>query len=316
MSVQVTQAMIDMFSANVLHLAQQKESRLRQYCRQETQVGEKKGYDRIGLKTAQKKTGRHSDVNYQDTPHSRRWVTTEFYYDADLVDDEDKQKVIMNLESEYLQAIGYALGRATDEEIILGALGTAYTGRNGTGTATLPNTQKVAAFDGTTTTGVGLNVSTLRAVRKKFKKNEVIKENEKLTFVHAAQQADDLLGQTQATSSDYAAIKALVDGEVNYFMGFIFVHTELLPFTATDTTYTVTTGAVGAGTGTVTAGEGRRCFAFTPNRGVLCAMTKEVNGKLDVIPTKHHAMQCYGSLSVGAVRMDEVEVVEVICKEV
>ena len=254
MSVQITTAMVDMFSANVMHLAQQSESRLRKYCRQEVQNAETKSYDRVGTKTAQKKTGRHSDVNYQDTPHSRRRVTMDYFYDADMVDEEDKIKTIMNVENEYAIAIAGALGRAMDEVIIAAALGTAITGRDGSGTATLANANKVSCFDGSTTTGVGLNVPTLRKVRKLFKSNEAVKDNEKIIFIFAAEQADNLLGSTQATSSDYAAIKALVDGEINYFMGFEFCRTELLPFLTADSTYNVTTGVVGSGTGTNTAG--------------------------------------------------------------
>jgi len=316
MSVQITTAMVDMFSANVMHLAQQKESRLRQFCRQETQRGEKQSYDRIGTKEAQLKSGRHSSVNYQDTPHSRRWVSVQTYYDADMVDREDKLRVIQNPESEYAKAIGAALGRKTDSVIIGAALGTAYTGRSGASTASLANANKIAAFVSTENTGSGLNVDTLRAVRKKFKQNEACRDDEKLIFVCAAEQVDNLLGETQTTSSDYAAIKALVDGDVNYFMGFTFVRTELLPFTTADVTYNVNNGSVGAGTGTLSATEGRRCFAMTNKSGVLCAMGPGVQGKIDPLPQMHYAHQVYAAIDIGAVRMEEVQVVEVLCKEV
>lgn len=316
MSIEITTAMVDMFSANVMHLAQQKNSRLRAFCRQEVQDAETKSYDRIGTKIAQRKTGRHSDVSYQDTPHSRRRVTSATYYDADLVDEDDKLKTIMNIENEYAIAISSALGRAIDEVIIAGALGTTYGGRDGSSSYTLANANKVACFDGTTTTGVGLNVGTLRAVRKKFKQNEAIEDNEDIVLVLAAQQADDLLGTTQATSSDYAAIKALVDGEIKRFMGFIFVRTELLPFSATNVTYTVTDGTVGAGTGTLTAANARRCFAFTNKKAIICAMGSEVKGRISEIDTKHYSKQVYGSVNVGACRMEEVQVVEIFCKEV
>ena len=316
MSIEITKAMVDQFSANVMHLSQQKGSRLWEHCRQESQEAESKFYDRIGKRNMRRKEGRHSDVVYDDTPHSRRMVTLEDFYDADLVDQEDKIRTIMNIENEYVQAIGKSIGRQHDLEIIDAALGNAYSGKKGTVAVALPNSQKVAAFDGATATGVGLNVGTLRAVRKKFKQNEAIEMGEKLVFAYAAQQADDLLGETEVTSSDFNTVKALVNGENDTFMGFKFVSTELLTFTSAATTYSVTDGSVGAGGGTVTSGEGRRCFAFTARRGLLAARPRMVNGRITEMPGKHYAHQVYGALSFGATRLEEEQVVEVICKEV
>lgn len=316
MSFQITTAMVRQYSANVMHLAQQKGSRLREYCRLETQNSEAAFYDRIGSRTARLKEGRHADVIYTDTPHSRRMVTMADYYDADLVDKEDKIRIIMNPESEYMQAIAASLGRQLDTVILSGAIGTASTGKTGTGSASLANGNKVAAFDGSTTTGVGLNVKTLRAVRRKFKENEAITKGEVIVFACAAQQIDDLLAETEVTSSDYAVVKALVDGEVDSFMGFKFVQTELPTFNAANVTYTVTTGAVGSGNGTVTAAQGRECVAFTAKRGVLLAEGSEIKGTVDKLPGKHHAWQVYGSMSIGVVRMEEVQVVLVYCKDV
>lgn len=315
-SFEVTKAMVDEFSSNVMHLSQQKTSRLERVCRTESQSAESKFYDRIGSRTSRRKEGRHSRVVHTDTPHSRRMVTLEEWYDSDLVDEEDKIRVIMNPESEYLQAIAKSLGRTKDEVIIDFALGDAYGGKKGTTAVALPDSQKIAAHDGTTTSGVKLNVQTLRAVRKKFKQNESIDDGEGLCLTHSAQQTDDLLGEEKVTNADYATIKALVDGEVDTFLGFEFISTELLPFNSANITYNVATGSVGAGTGTITATEGRRCIAFTKNRGLLFASGMEVMGRIDQLPEMHYAWQVYGKLSIGGTRMEEEQVVEVICKEV
>lgn len=281
------------------------------FVRRETQNSEEAFYDRIGTVTARKKTSRHSDVVYVDTPHSRRRVVTEDHYHADLVDKEDKLRVIINPESEYALAARNALGRAIDDEIITQALGTAYTGKDGSGTATLANTQKVAGHDGSTTSGVGLNVRTLRAVKKIFNENEC--GDEELYMAISAEQLDDLLAETEVTSSDFAAVKALVHGDVDTFMGFKFIRTERLNTLAATVAYNVTTGAVGSGTGTAPVGA-RRCFAWQ-KMGLLLATASEVMGRIDEIPRKHYAKQVYASMSIGATRMEEERVVEVICKE-
>jgi len=314
-SFQVDQAMFDMFSSNVMHLSQQEDSRFLPFVRQESQAADAKFYDRIGKRSMRRKEGRHSDVVYTDTPHSRRMVVMEDYYDADLVDQEDKIRTIMNLDNEYTQSMGYGLARKYDEVIIDSVLGNAFGGKKGATVIGLPNSQKVAAFDGSGATGLPLNVKTLRAVRKKFKQNESIRKGEELIFGCAAQQIDDLLGTTEVTSADYANVKALVNGEVDTFVGFKFVESELIPFNDAAITYDVTDGSVGAGGGTIALGEGRRCFAFTRSRAILLARGREVKGRIDEIPNKHYAWQVYCALTVGGTRMEEEQVVEVICKE-
>lgn len=313
-SVEVTTAMVDMFSSNVMHLSQQEGSMLYEYCRHETQDAESKFHDRIGKSKARRKAGRHSDVLFSDIPHSRRMVTTEDVYDADLVDQEDKIRTIMNIENEYAKSIAMSIGREMDEIIIDFALGNSYGGKKGTTAIPLPDSQKVAATDGVGFTG--MNVLTLRRVRKKFKQNESIKKGEKLIFAWAAEQADNLLGSTSVTSSDYNSVKALVDGEVDTFMGFKFVETELLPFNAAAESFTLATGAVGAGAGVINLGEARRCIAFTAKRGLLAAKAREVKGKITERPDKHYANQVYAALSFGGTRMEEEQVVEVLCYEV
>lgn len=317
MSQQITTAMVDQFSANVFHLAQQEGSRLREFARNETQNAESAFWDRIGARKSRRKQGRHSDVIYDDTPHSRRMVTMEDFYSADLVDKEDKIRTIMDPENEYAKAIAMALGRDMDETIIEGALGNAYGGKKGTQVVALPDSQKVVAFVSGETTGSLLNIATLRKVRKKAKQSEAMKEGEKWVFVYAAQQADDLLGTTEVTSADFNTVRALVNGENDTFMGFKFVSTELLPFNEAAVVYDSATGTVDAGgDATLAIGEGRRCFAFKPNSGVLCALGANVNGRITEMPGKHYSNQVYGSLTIGATRMEEVQVIEVLCKEV
>ena len=268
------------------------------------------------MSQARKKGGRHSDVQYTDIPHSRRMVTMEDFYDADIVDQEDKIRTIMNIENEYTMALAMSIGRQMDEEIIAAAIGTAYSGKKGQTAVSLPNSQKVVACDGA---GVftSLNVLTLRRVRKKFKQAEAILKGEQLVFAISADQADGLLSQTEITSSDYAAVKALVQGEVDTFMGFKFVETELLFFLEANITVAdLTLGTVDGGAATLTATESRRCFAFTSKRGVLMAKGREVKGRISELPKKHYAHQVYAALSCGGTRMEEEQVVEVICKEV
>lgn len=311
MSQQITEARVKQFSANVFHLSQQKGSRLRGYVRSETQKAKSAFYDRIGSVVATEAVGRHQDTQYSDTPHSRRRVTMKDFRHADLVDQEDKIRILMNPESEYSKAFMMAFGRAMDDVIISAALGTSYAGEEGATSVAFPDSQVIAGFDGTTTTGVGLNVETLRAVKKKFNQNEA--GDSDLYFVLSAEQLDNLLGEVEVTSSDYAAVKALVQGDVDTFMGFKFIRSERLPVTAASTTYTVTNGVIGAGTGTLAAGA-RRCFAWQ-KEGLLLAIGADVKGRMTEMPNKNYAIQVFASMTIGATRLEEEKVVEIRCKE-
>lgn len=314
--VSVDVAMVKMYSANVMHLVQQKESRLLPYCRRETQNGESMFYDRLAKRSAREREGRNSKITFADPEHSRRRVTCRDIYDAVLIDKEDKLRTIMNLNNEYTIAMSYAIGRKYDEKIIGFALGNAYGGKEGADTVVLPDSQKMCAFDGATTTGVGLNPKTCRALKKKFAQNEAVQKGQQIIFVVAAQQIDDLLGNTEVTSSDFNTVKALAQGDVDSWMGFKFERTELLEFLSADETYSVTTGAINTGTGTITAAYGRRCFAFVPNSALLAAVGQDMESSTDRMPEYGNADLIQTHSNFGGTRMEEEQLFEVICKEV
>ena len=309
MSNSIPEAFVKQYSANVMHLSQQKGSRLAPWVRREAQKSESKFFDRLGPVVAQKKVGRHSDTTYQDTPHSRRRVTLEDFFYADLVDEEDKLRIIQSPESEYAKAAMMSLGRAMDDVIIEAAIGDAYAGKEGGTTVALPNSQKLAAFDGSTTTGLRLNVQTLRATKKKFNANEV--EEGDLYFAITAEQLDGLLGETETTSSDFNTVKALVQGDIDSFMGFKFVRLERILATSANVTYDETNGSIGAGGGTLNAGADR-CFAWKRD-GLILSIGKDMQARVTEMPGKHYANQVYAKMGIGAVRMEEVKVVEVLC---
>lgn len=313
MSTQIPDWFVKQYSSNVMHLSQQKGSKLQDKVRKESQAADAAFYDRIGAVEASLKSSRHADTTYSDTPHSRRKVTLADYFYADLVDKEDKIRVLNSPESEYVTAAVNALGRKKDDVIIAAALGTAYSGVDGATSVVLPAAQKIAAFDGSTTTGVNLNVKTLRAVKGKFDAADV-DESIKRFFAITSYQLQSLLAQTEITSGDYNSIKALVQGDVNTFMGFEFVRTERLARSGSDVSYVVTSGVTGSGTGTITAANSRRCIAWAQD-GILLAIAKDIMAKIDVLPMKHYATQVYASLHLGATRMEEEKVVEVICSE-
>lgn len=320
MSSEITVARVLQYSDNVRHLSQQKGSRLQRLVRNETQQSKAKFFDRIGKRTASKITSRHADTVYTDTPHSRRRVTASDYADADLIDEQDRVQLLWDPNSPYVMAQAMAMGRAKDDEIITAAFALAYTGEDGSGSTLLTIGQRRASRTGTV--GDNLNLGALRAASEILNANEV-DESMPRYFVHSASQLTALLEDTTITSSDYNTVKALVNGEINSYMGFNFVRSERLPTldaaaeaAGYEDNFDVATGVVVSGSSGDASGY-RRNFAFAggPMGALLFSERLSERSRIEELAGKNYSTQVHTRGSFGAVRMEEEQLVEVLCNE-
>ena len=288
MSFEVNTAFVQQYSTNVGLLLQQRGSKLRECVTMGSYTGKAaKAVEQIGSVTAQKRTSRHSDTPLISTPHDARWVFPTDYEWADLIDDADKLRMLIEPTSPYAQNGAYALGRAMDTDIISAALGTSKTGENGTTSTAFASAQQIAAG------AAGLTVAKLREAKKILLANEVDVENDPLYIAVTAKQLDDMLGTTQVTSADYNTVKALVQGQVDTFMGFKFVQTELLG---------------------VDGSSDRRVIAWAKS-GVHCGVWNDISGKVTERADKSYSNQVYVKGTFGATRTEEGKVVEILCSE-
>jgi hypothetical protein len=288
MSFEVNTAFVQQYSTNVGLLLQQRGSKLRECVTMGSYTGKAaKAVEQIGSVTAQKRTSRHSDTPLISTPHDARWVFPTDYEWADLIDDADKLRMLIDPTSPYAQNGAYALGRAMDTDIIDAALGTSKTGENGTTSTAFASAQQIAAG------AAGLTVAKLREAKKILLANEVDVENDPLYIAVTAKQLDDMLGTTQVTSADYNTVKALVQGQVDTFMGFKFVQTELLG---------------------VDGSSDRRVIAWAKS-GVHCGVWNDISGKVTERADKSYSNQVYVKGTFGATRTEEGKVVEILCSE-
>ena len=285
MSTEITKAFVNQFKDGITLNLQQRGSVLRAAVMVETVVGKHAYFDQIGAVDAQKVTTRHGDSPLVSTPHDRRRVTMVDYDWGDLIDEFDRIKMLADPSSAYAENAGMALGRAIDQEIIDALGGTAFTGEDGTTSVVLPAAQKIAVG------GAGLTLDKLRAARKKLLQANT-PANEEMVLALSAAQLDDLLSTTEATSADFNSVKALVDGQLDSFMGFNFIHTELLP----------------RDTGT------RSVYAFARS-GVKLGIGKDITIEIERRPDKRYATYVYASLSCGATRLEENKIVEIACQE-
>lgn len=307
MSTQITTAFVQQYGANVFHLSQQKGSRFKGSVRVEMVKGKSRYFDRIGSATAQKRTSRHADTPQIDTPHSRRRVDLESYEYADLIDDQDKIRTLIDPTNDYVLAAVWALGRSMDDELISAHGGTAVTGETGSGTQTLPNTQKLASVSGGA--GSKLNVQALRRAKKILDESDV-DPSIKRYCAPSAVQMENLLSETEVASSDYNSVKALVQGEVNTFMGFEFIrHQRNLVHSGT-LNFNTTSGAVGSGSGDADTYEKVPAWA---EDGLLLGLGKDISARISERDDKSYATQVYACMDLGAVRMEEEKTVQILC---
>jgi len=289
MSFQVTTAFVQQYTTNVELLLQQRGSKLRGLVMQGSYTGKAaKAVEQIGAVAAQKRTTRHGDTPLVNTPHDARWVHPNDFEVADLIDDQDKLRMLIDPQSSYAINQSMALGRSMDDEIIRAALGTSLTGENGsTSTAFDTSNQQIAAGS------AGLTVSKLREANEILLSNEVDVDMDPMFILVSAKQINNLLNTTEVTSQDYASVKALVSGQIDTFMGFKFVHTERLG---------------------VDGSSNRRIIAFAKS-GLHFGLWDDISSKISERPDKSHATQVYSKATFGATRTEEGKVVEILCAE-
>ena len=298
MSATITTAMIDAFTENVIFIAQERGSKLAGSVMNDSRTGERASRDRLGTVELVQKASRHGDTPFTPIPHTRRWATPVPYEGSDLIDKADDVRTIGDFENGYAQTFGFAAGRRQDLTILQAANGTAVTGRDASGTQTLPAGQKVAVNNHDHDSGSGdvnLTVGKLIAAKKIFI-NGGVDEDDPMNEFHIAVNGTQLAGmleETEVKSIDFNSVKALVDGTINQFMGFKF-HQHASGVLGVD-------GA---------ADELVICWAKS---GIWLNEPIPAIVRIDELPTKSYSTQIFMSLMTSAVRLDEAKVVEIAC---
>lgn len=309
MNSQIETWRVQQYTANVYHLSQQKGSRIGPVVRTEVFKGKAEFFDRLGLSTAQKKTGRNEPTPNLDIAHSRRMVTTSMYEWATLVDRKDKLQNIHDPENQYSVSAMNALGRSMDDVLIAAALGSAQTLEDGSGTQSLGNGQLVAAVAASAVSRMNINA----LLKAKLLMDQAEAEGMRY-LIHTAGQLEAMLEQTQVTSADYNTVKALVKGEIDSFLGFKFIHCERLPLTSayfSGSTYNPTTGLFSSAAGNIALGGTEVAAIAFVGDGLLLGKNEEAVGRIDERPDFSYSKQVYASMDFGAVRMEEVKVVAI-----
>ena len=198
----------------------------------------------------------------------------------DLVDAEDKRRMLVDPVSAYTTNAGYSMGRKWDDLVIAAAVGSSY---DGTGTEVVFDTTNQQVAAGTS----GMTIAKLTEAKYILDSNEV--EDMDRCIVISPQELSQLLNTTEITSSDYNSVRALVKGEINTFMGFEFIVSTRLTDDATN----------------------RNCFAFQKN-AMLLAINKDTEIRRDERPDLSYALQVFARFTANAGRIDDAGVVSIL----
>jgi len=287
MSQQITEAFVQQFADNFKHVAQQKMSRFESAVTIEPNiVGMSKSVNRLGQRTAQRRTQRHGDTPINDQPHSTRFVDLYDWEDGDMVDDQDKIRMLVDPTSDYVQAMVSGMNRAKDDVIVSAFGGPARS--SATGSVILPTSQKIAVG------GTGLTKAKIIQAKKIFRLNEADEEaGEELYMGYHANALVDILADTTLTSADFMAIKMLQEGTLKgTWMGFRWIPSERFP----------------------KVGNTRFVYAWAKS-GMVLGKGQDITTKVGEDPGKGFNVRIYAKQSLGSVRVEEEKVVEIAAND-
>lgn len=317
MSYQVNQAFVQQYSTNVMMLLQQQGSKLRNAVQSYKYMGKAASVaEQFGQVSPVRNQSRHSDTPLISTPQDKRWMFPNDYDWADLIDNQDKLRMLIDPTSSYAMAGAWAMGRAIDDEIISGFFNANLTGENGTSSTGLlsafnSGSQMVAATLGASA-ATGLNIAKLRRAKRILMEGLVDVDNDQLVAVISARQHDDLLNEAQAISLDYNSKPVLVDGKISSFMGFNFIVSERIPGASGFNAAINPAVPTGSSDGQYTTGSRFMVPVFAKS-GMALGVWNDITTTIDRRPDKRNSYQVYVTGTFGATRLEERRCVLINC---
>lgn len=279
MAIQVSNAFVTLFDSEVKQ-AYQGQRMLAGATRERMGVeGSTVKFPKIGKGSATLRIPQ-TDVTPLNVSYSQVTATLEDYIAAEYSDIFNQQKVNFNERQELVQVVAGAIARRQDQ-VVLDALAAA------SSPSTVSN--DIGGTDS------NMNVAKMRAAKKALDAKNVPAEGRFL--VMHANSLDSLLGETEVTSSDYNTVKALVQGDINTFLGFSII----------------TLGDRDEGGLPIDGSNDRTCYAFHKDAvglGVGMGQTSRV----DYIAEKTSFLVA-SMFSAGAIAIDDEGIVKITCRE-
>lgn len=278
MAISVSNAFVTLFDSEVKQ-AYQGQRTLGGLVRERAVEGSTVKFPKIGKGTASIRVPQ-TDVTPMSVTYSQVTATMEDFIAAEYSDIFNQAKVNFQDRAELVQVVSGAIGRRMDQ-VVLDALVAS------SGTNTVAN-----SVGGSNT---NLNVAKLRETKKKMDAKNVPSEGR--TIIAHANNMDALLAETSVTSSEFNTVKALVNGEVNSFLGFNFV----------------SIGDRDEGGLAIDGSSDRIVYAFHRDAmGLGIGMNQQ--SRVDYIPEKTSFLVA-SMFSAGSVAIDAEGITKITCRE-
>lgn len=204
MSIALSNAFVTLFDAEVKQAYQGKAMLVGAVRQRRGVEGSTVKFPKVGRGVATPRIGQ-TDVTPLNVGFSNVTLTLEDWIAAEYSDIFSQQKVNFDERSELVQVLGNAIGRRQDQ-LVLNALANSGT--------SLAVGNDVGGADS------NMNVAKLRQAKGLMDKNNVPPTDRHIVIHSNGLQS--LLAETAVTSSDFNTVKALVNGELNTFLGFQF----------------------------------------------------------------------------------------------
>lgn len=290
----IDSAYVQTFEDNLRFLAQQSETKLRGFCQEVNKQSEKHNFERIGTVEATAKFGRLVATPVQDVPWSRRVSLPSTYHVGDSTEQEDIVQMIIDPNSNITKALGMAMKRKVDDVIIAASTADATIGDGSTVAYDWTN-QSAGAY-----TDV-ISFDMITEVQEKFMDNDISPEVPKVAII-GPKQVRKLLQLTQQTSGDFVHREALqklnASGIVPNWMGFTWImSTRLLD---------------GADTG---GGAGTKDLLFMTEDAMGLQVAKDMTARVAEDPSVSFAWRLYCHMVMGAVRVEDEQLVVLKAKD-
>lgn len=228
MSVNLPTHYVQQYSTNIALLLQQKGSKLRNAVSSGSYVGKQASpVDQFGSIEMQAVASRFAPMGRVDVATDRRWVFPSDFDLPQLIDSFDKLRLITDPTSAYVMNAVMAAGRQMDKLICTAFTGTAKTGEAGGTSTSFTSGNEVDVDVGGANSK--LNVAKIKAVKELMMANHIDFDMEEAYIGITAADHASLLNEVQVISSDFnGGGMVLQQGKIDSFLGFKFIHCELI----------------------------------------------------------------------------------------
>lgn len=306
LSAGIPEGFVDQFDSTLYHLLQQKESKFEKAVDVRPVLNaEDKAFDAIGRLALTEKTERNPQTPIVDITTERRWVNTDPFHQAVLIDKDDDMNRIIEPTSDIMMELVNAVQRKKDDIILAAIDGDVTSGRRAGSTITWASQDGNLAYTGKDTgrtiihdcavgncsaADTGLTIEKIELVREYFA-NLDADENIPIWGAISPRQATNLFGQNEYVNNDFSNGKPLTTGRIipNWHGINWIVSTKIVLGTNND----------------LDADKNVYRCPFWLQNGLILGVQDMISTEISIRDDLSYSKQIYVHMNMGAMRRDE-----------